>query len=401
MIDVVIALALIAGLVVGAAAALWWARDRTAQVPGDGPVTDPGPRDSHTGLARRSLELMALGVVVVDEQNNVVIANRAASGLGVLDQNGLRADLVRLARRARHDGRPHAGEAELPARTLTEPATATNPVRIQEATAVKVEATPIGISGHVALFLEDLSRSRLVDAVRRDFVANVSHELKTPVGALALLAEAIVAGYDSDPAEVRHFAERMKHESSRLARLVQDLIDLSRLQGADVTTDPEAGGTVGLAEVIGEAIDRSRLAADARHITVRTEDARGFTVHGSEAQLVTALTNLVDNALAYSPEHTEVIITVRAGDDGVAALSVTDQGVGIAEADLSRVFERFYRADPARSRETGGTGLGLAIVKHIATNHGGGVRVHSVPGQGSTFTLLLPLQLAPVGKENA
>lgn len=396
-----LALLILAAFAAGAVAGVLWARGHDQEVPGDGPVTDPAPRDTHTGLARRSIELMALGVVVVDEHNNVVIANKAASSLGVRGDDGLVKDLMRLARRARHDGRAHSGEVELPTRTVTEPATADSPVRIHEATAVNVEASPIGISGHVALFLEDMSRARLVDAVRRDFVANVSHELKTPVGALALLAEAIVTGYDSDPDEVRHFAERMKHESSRLARLVQDLIDLSRLQGADVSSTPDSSDAVGVNSVIGEAVDRSRLAADARAISVFVGDADAMAVRGSEAQLVTALCNLVDNAIAYSPEHTQVKISADMENERIVALSVTDQGVGIAEADLSRVFERFYRADPARSRDTGGTGLGLAIVKHIATNHGGGVRVRSRPGEGSTFTLLLPLALSSVDKETA
>jgi two-component system sensor histidine kinase SenX3 len=380
---VTVVIVLVAGLAVGAAAgvfgALAWLR-RREQVPGDGPVTVPGTAGTSrpTGLARRSLELMTLGVIVLDSGNEPVIVNEAAAELGVADGQRVSAPLLRLARRARHDGRSQSADVELPA----PPAGAgTGPV-----SAVRVEAHPMDISGHVALFVEDLSAARLVDIVRRDFVANVSHELKTPVGALALLAEAIVEGYDTDPDEVRHFAERMRHESSRLARLVQDLIDLSRLQGAEVAVEPDP---VPVADVIAEAVDRSRLAAAARNIAVVTGPAQGATVRGNAAQLVTAVANLVDNAIAYSPDHTTVSLSVRT-DDATVAIAVSDEGIGIAESDLQRVFERFYRADPARSRATGGTGLGLAIVKHIVTNHGGAVRVWSVPGEGSTFTLTLP-----------
>jgi two-component system sensor histidine kinase SenX3 len=216
-------------------------------------------------------------------------------------------------------------------------------------------------------------------------VANVSHELKTPVGALTLLAEAVQDAAD-DPAAVQRFANRMQREGTRLGRLVQELIELSRLQGADPLP---ALAVVSVDGVIAEAVDRTRLAAESAGIAVVSGGERRLTVQGSETQLVTALVNLVDNAVAYSPSGTRVAVGSRRRA-GWVEISVSDQGIGIAERDLKRVFERFYRADPARSRATGGTGLGLAIVKHIATNHGGEVTVWSVEGSGSTFTLRLP-----------
>jgi two-component system, OmpR family, sensor histidine kinase SenX3 len=189
-----------------------------------------------------------------------------------------------------------------------------------------------------------------------------------------------------DPAAVQRFANRMQREGTRLGRLVQELIELSRLQGADPLPAP---AVVSVDDVIAEAVDRARLPAESAGITVVFGGERRLTVRGSEAQLVTALVNLVDNAIAYSPSGTRVAVGTR-HRDGWVEISVCDQGFGIAERDLERVFERFYRVDPARSRVTGGTGLGLAIVKHVATNHGGEVTVWSAEGSGSTFTLRLP-----------
>ena len=368
-----VALALLAGVLVGCALGVLWGRMRPAAVVPVDPVTVPDQRGAGLGLARRSIEAMHLGVVVLDLENEVVILNDAARQLKIADEVRVLPALLRLARSARHDGRPGVCELELHG-------------EVPDAIAVRAQASPLGITGHVALFVQDISESRRVEAVRRDFVANVSHELKTPVGALALLAEAILDGYDEDPADVRRFAERMRHESSRLARLVQELIDLSRLQGGEPLP---AATEVPVSRVIAEVIDRTRLAADAGKIHVVAGGRTDLRLVGDEGQMVTAMANLVDNAIAYSPEGTRVAIGVRAAGD-LLEISVSDEGMGIPHADLERIFERFYRADPARARATGGTGLGLAIVKHIATNHGGSVTVWSTEGAGSTFTLRLP-----------
>jgi two-component system sensor histidine kinase SenX3 len=266
-------------------------------------------------------------------------------------------------------------------------------VRLPEA--VRVRVAPVGGAGkHVALLVEDVTEARRVDDVRRDFVANVSHELKTPVGAMSLLAEAMQDA-SNDPQAVRRFAGRLQHEAGRLARLVQELIDLSRLQGADPLPEQDL---VPVDKVLAEAVDRTRTAAAAGGIEIVRGGQRGLMVCGSESQLVTAVGNLIENAVHYSPERTRVAVAVRQRE-GAVEISVTDQGMGIAEKDLERVFERFYRADPARSRATGGTGLGLAIVKHVATNHGGEVSVWSVEGSGSTFTLRLPPSVGVVTAE--
>ena len=321
------------------------------------------------------IEALPVAVAVLDGDDDVVLANRTAVELGMVRGDRLVvAELRRLVRETRLDGAAREAEVDVDVPRLA---------RLPEA--VRVRMAPVGRGGHVALLLEDVTEARRVEAVRRDFVANVSHELKTPVGAMSLLAEALgdAAG---DPVAVRRFAWQVQREAGRLARLVQELLDLSRLQGADPLPEPEP---VSVDRVVAEAVDRARTAAAAAGIRVVRGGARGLTVLGSETQLVTALGNLIENAVHYSPDGTQVAVAVREGD-GAVELSVTDEGIGIADKDLERVFERFYRADPARSRATGGTGLGLAIVKHVATNHGGEVRVWSVEGSGSTFTLRLP-----------
>jgi two-component system sensor histidine kinase SenX3 len=249
---------------------------------------------------------------------------------------------------------------------------------------VHARVAPLG-PDHVLVLVEDRTEARRVEEIRRDFVANVSHELKTPVGALHLLAEAVhdAAG---DPEAVRRFAERMERESTRLTRLVQEIIDLSRLQVADALHPPEP---VEVDDVVADAVDRCRLSAHAKEIDVVIGGDRGAVVFGDHNLLVTAVRNLVDNAIAYSPEHTRVGVGVRRSD-GLVEVSVSDQGLGIPATEQARIFERFYRVDPARSRATGGTGLGLSIVKHVAANHGGEVTLWSLEGQGSTFTLRLP-----------
>jgi len=240
--------------------------------------------------------------------------------------------------------------------------------------------------GMVLVLISDESEARRIEAVRRDFVANVSHELKTPIGALGLLSEAILGAKDQ-PDAVAKFASRMQNEAKRLTELVQEIIDLSRLQSSDPLQKALA---VEVSDVVREAVDQAQFSSEQRGISLEIGEVEDATVIGDREQLITAVHNLVENAVNYSPEHTKVsIVTKRNGN--IAEISVTDQGIGIAEGELNRIFERFYRVDPARSRLTGGTGLGLSIVKHVALNHGGDVKVWSKEGVGSTFTLQLPI----------
>jgi two-component system sensor histidine kinase SenX3 len=237
----------------------------------------------------------------------------------------------------------------------------------------------------VVVLVDDRTDAHRIEAVRRDFVANVSHELKTPVGGISLLAEAVLGAKD-DPAAVERFAERILVESSRLTRLVQEIVDLSRLQVADTLHEPEL---VDLGVIVAEAVDRVRVAAESRRIELSLVAEDGLRVFGDAELLSTAVTNLVTNAVNYSGSGTRVGIGVRRAGDTVE-VTVTDQGVGIPPAEQERIFERFYRVDAARSRATGGTGLGLAIVKHILRRHRGHLLIESELGQGTTVTVYLP-----------
>jgi two-component system sensor histidine kinase SenX3 len=332
--------------------------------------------------------MLPTGVIVLDAADQVLLANPAAvtmTGLSGSAPGSVREELLRLAAACRASGRRATGEVALPPRVR---APLRRPPRDSELLAARVQARPVdGAPGTVVLLLTDLSDQRRVDAVRRDFVANVSHELKTPVGALQLLAETIGDSSD-EPETVRRFAARMLVESSRLTRLVQELIDLSRLQGAEPMVTRE---DVALAAVIAESVDRVGLAAESKGITVAVSGDADVRVKGDARQLVMAVSNLLENAVAYSPPGTNVGVTVSLADEHDAIeIAVRDEGIGISRRNQQRIFERFFRVDPARSRETGGTGLGLAIVKHVATNHGGTVSVWSAEGAGSTFTLRIP-----------
>lgn len=322
----------------------------------------------------RVLAVLNSASLVVTPDGTVLRASSRAVALGLVNRSTITIpDLVDLAAEVVAAGEPR--EAELKVR---------RPPLGRELLEVRARATVIS-DGVVLILVDDLSDDRRVDAVRRDFVANVSHELKTPVGALSLLAEAIATSPD-DVVQVQHFAERMQLEASRLGHLIQDVIDLSRLQGDDPVLRAEI---VPVEELIVRAIDELRTAANAASIEfVRGEPSESL-IYGDRNQLLTALRNLLANAVAYSPANTRIAIDCRVTDD-IIDISVTDQGVGIAASELERIFERFYRVDPARSRVTGGTGLGLAIVKHVCQNHGGECTVWSEVGVGSTFTLRLP-----------
>ena len=328
------------------------------------------------------LAVLLSSAVVLDSDDRVLTSSPAARDFGLVEVDRLVVgELLALARQVRREGLPREGEIDIMTNKFN-----------GRATSFAVRVAPLGPAvgdgGLILLLAEDQTESRRVDEIRRDFVANISHELKTPVGALALLAETVEEAAD-DPEAVLRFAGRMRQEAARLTDLVQDLIMLSRIQAAEPVPAPRP---VVLDDVVAEAVDRCRMRASARGISLEMTGAGDLTILGDEDLLVTALRNLLENAVSYSPDKTRVVITTRAASSWTAEISVSDQGIGIPERDRERIFERFYRVDPARSRATGGTGLGLAIVKHVTAAHGGNVTVWSQEGVGSTFTLRLPLR---------
>ncbi|WP_165944423.1 ATP-binding protein [Micromonospora sp. KC213] len=397
----VVAVALATGLVAGLALARHrgsWRR--RAASPGSigsrwnrgRPAIPDDQQGGLPGLGRKTIDSLRAGVVVLDPDDVPVVVNPAARAMGLL-RTGVTPGsiaahpLIRtLAGQVRRTGVRREIELDLPRGRDN---AGDNPL------GVHLRAMGLG-AGYISVEAADVTESHRLARVRRDFVANVSHELKTPIGALQLLAEALLDATEpasagapdlsEDLVAARRFAERIQHESTRLGRLVQELLELTRLQGAEPQPPPEP---VAVDWVLAEVLDRTRTAAFARDIQVVIEGEKGLTVYGSDTQLATAVANLVENAVNYSGDGTTVRVTVRSDDEHVQ-IAVADQGIGIAPTDVDRIFERFYRADQARSRATGGTGLGLAIVKHIASNHGGRVEVSSTLGGGSTFTLRLP-----------
>ncbi|WP_156223597.1 sensor histidine kinase [Pseudactinotalea suaedae] len=346
----------------------------------------------HSERSQRSVPLSAAPPQVHDDVAEVLAALTATSVLLGPDEEVLRVSADAYAKGVVRNGRiPSSDVSRLVAAVRNGGSTQRETVAISRSAlsssdrlVFDVIVAPLS-GGRVLVLAEDTTAARRLEEVRRDFVANVSHELKTPVGALSLLAETI-ADAAEDPQTVRRFSAQMQTEATRLSLLVGDIIDLSRLQAPDTET---ALVELSIDDVIAEAVDRVRVQAGHRGSTIAVGAGSGQRVYGDHALLVTALRNLLDNGLRYSPEGSPVRVGVRSRE-GFVEIAVVDQGVGIAASDLERVFERFYRVDPARSRDTGGTGLGLSIVKHVAARHGGDVRLWSAPGRGSTFTLRIP-----------
>jgi len=327
------------------------------------------------------IDALESAAIVLDPSNNVVTASPGAYALGLVWHRTLvQVSLVGLVDTVRKNGEPLTQELEISRGPLGD-----------ASLHLVVRVARLG-SRYMLLIADDRTESHRLDAVRRDFVANISHELKTPIGAVGLLAEALAHASD-DPAQVRAFAERLTMEADRLASMTQEIIELSRLQAIDVLDSAES---VNIDDVVQAAIDKNRVAADSLTITLVSGGERGLRVWGDESMLVTAVHNLIANAIQYSVPPSRVGIGISGTDDTVE-IAVTDQGIGIPDDELDRVFERFFRVDQARSRTTGGTGLGLSIVKHVVQNHGGEIRVWSQPGRGSTFTIRLPrvLDAAP------
>ena len=321
------------------------------------------------------LKVIDAEYIILSSQDMVLENSQGILSLGILKEKRIGSQpIFNLVRAVRRSGKYQEETLELPRGPLG-----------SGTRDLLVRVTPLGSEGLLGVLIFDDSEFTRLNSMRRDFVANISHELKTPIGALSILAEAVLEG-SNDPAAIKKFASRMQIEAVRLSDLVQEVINLSRLQDDDPLQDAEV---LDLGVIVRSAIDECRLSAEKRKIDIVISKIPSCFVLGDQSQLHMATSNLIQNAINYSPESTRVGVAVTC-TDSLVEFTVTDQGVGIPEKDLERIFERFYRVDPARSRETGGTGLGLSIVKHVASNHGGDISVWSLEGQGSTFTLRLP-----------
>jgi len=338
------------------------------------PASRPEESESLSDGATEILEALSSAAVVMDERNFAVRATQGALAYGLLRERTLvHEELEELVEKARRTQVIESLNTELMVGLR------------RQSVFVHVRAARVG-EGRVLLLLEDRTESKRLDDTRRDFIANISHELKTPIGAVSLLAETIADAKD-DPEAVEKFAKSLAREAKRLRELVKDVIQLSRFQSTELVGTADL---VDLSNVVRDAIERNNFRAEQRNIKVSSDTPEGIEVFGDAEMLTVAVKNLVENAINYSDENSTVGIGVKESN-GIAAISVTDSGVGLSVEDQTRIFERFYRVDPSRSRDTGGTGLGLAIVKHVALTHQGEVRVFSKPGVGSTFTLRLPL----------
>lgn len=362
-------LGIVLGIVVSAVAlvAYWISQRYWGQI--DEPDVDPADDTDITDL----LTALPQSHIVLDADNTVLRASSITYAYNLVRNGQLRDELRELVDVAREEG--SISDLELRLQRRDENAA---DLRLW------VRATPLA-GDNVLILFEDNTEKRRLEETRRDFVANVSHELKTPVGAIGLLAEAISEVAD-EPENVRRFSNKLTLESERLADLVQEIIQLSRLQDANVLADSDF---VSVDDIVQEALDRVRVEADDRGIKLQSGGQSGLNVYGNRSLLTTAVRNLLDNAVRYSRPHGQVSVGVTA-DSGEVHIAVVDAGEGIPTEARERIFERFFRGDRARSRETGGSGLGLSIVKHVTADHGGRIKLWSQKGQGSTFTMILP-----------
>jgi two-component system sensor histidine kinase SenX3 len=337
-------------------------------------VAASGDEQNSSDTALELLEVLSLTALVVTPTNQVLRATPGAIALGLVRNRDLAQDDLRaLVVSASQTSSVEALEADVVVGPGSDEV-------VLHARAVKLS------DSNVLLVVEDNTESKRLDDTRRDFITNISHELKTPIGAISLLAEALVDASD-DPTAVEKFSKSLRKESKRLTNLIKDVVQLSRIQSAEVVANAEV---VDLSTVVMEALDRNSYRAEARNVKISYDAPEGVEVIGDPEMLTVAVKNLIENAILYSEEGAPVGVGLRQVDD-VAEITVTDSGLGIPLEDQTRIFERFYRVDPSRSRATGGTGLGLAIVKHVAATHNGEVKLFSKPGVGSTFTLRIPL----------
>jgi two-component system sensor histidine kinase SenX3 len=336
----------------------------------------PSKPSSLPELLLKTLNTLDRDSLILDKNGNAIFTTNNIDKLNILkDGKIFSEEFLALIRVVRRTGEKQEASFELPRGPIGE-----------GKREIQVSISMLSENGLVLIIIDDEGEKQRIDAVRRDFITNISHELKTPITALSLNSDALLE-VKNEPDQVVRFADRIKQQAGRLNDLVQEIINLSKLQDADPL---DVARNVNILDVVKEAINQCETNAEARKISINLEKEDSAVVLGNRDQLVMAVHNLIENAINYSAAGTNVTIVVEVNAE-IVEITVKDQGIGIAQSEIDRIFERFYRVDPARSRATGGTGLGLSIVKHVAQNHGGEIKVWSAPGVGSTFSLRLPM----------
>ena len=336
----------------------------------------PSKPSSLPELLLKTLNTLDRDSLILDKNGNAIFTTNNIDKLNILkDGKIFSEEFLALIRVVRRTGEKQEASFELPRGPIGE-----------GKREIQVSISMLSENGLVLIIIDDEGEKQRIDAVRRDFITNISHELKTPITALSLNSDALLE-VKNEPDQVVRFADRIKQQAGRLNDLVQEIINLSKLQDADPL---DVARNVNILDVVKEAINQCETNAEARKISINLEKEDSAVVLGNRDQLVMAVHNLIENAINYSAAGTNVTIVVEVNEE-IVEITVKDQGIGIAQSEIDRIFERFYRVDPARSRATGGTGLGLSIVKHVAQNHGGEIKVWSAPGVGSTFSLRLPM----------
>lgn len=371
--------AFLAGALVAALAAAGavWFRQRRGRIRAQASVEDTKVR-TVSQILHLVIQGSPTGITVVGRRGDVILSNSAAHHMSIVHDRTLNPEVWNVGKQVFQDKEARVMDMNLKHRSTGS--------RVNNVSAV-VQPLTLSESDYIIVYSMDESENVRMESARRDFVANVSHELKTPVGGMSLLAEALLEDPD-DPELVTYFGEKLLGEAHRMGAMITDLINLSRLQGAEAL--PEMA-PVRVDDIIDEAVERNQLSAEGHEIELTRGERSDTHVMGDKSMLVTALSNLISNAINYSPKGQPVSVTQKVVRDSVVLIRVTDRGIGIAPEDQKRVFERFFRVDKARSRQTGGTGLGLAIVKHVVANHGGNIKLWSRLGTGSTFTIELPV----------
>jgi len=359
-------------VLLGQRALRWRARNRA----------DDGAQDDTVAAVSQVLHLVTqgspTGIAVINRSGNVMLSNARAHDMSIVHDGSVNPRVLEVAKDVLEQQEEQVLDLDLPQRTTGS--------RIRNVRALVAPLT-LTDNSYAIVYGSDESENVRMENARRDFVANVSHELKTPVGGMALLAEALLQD-PTDPEMVDYFGNKLQKEAHRMGEMITDLISLSKLQGAEALPDM---APVRVDDIVDDAVARNLVAAEGHGIELNRGQRLGLRVMGERAMLTVAVSNLITNAINYSPSGQPVSVTQKLVRDNVVLIRVTDRGIGIAPEDQKRVFERFYRVDKARSRSTGGTGLGLAIVKHVVANHGGTITLWSRPGTGSTFTIELPL----------